>query len=73
MPESYLLAGDAAIEENGWQVPPDMLAYALVVKDSATKIQSHFGGSMTKARLVRDYASALRRSVTALQRQRQMA
>ena len=73
MPESHQLAGEAAIREDKWQVPPDMLAYALVVRDSAKQIQSHFGGSMTKARLVRDYTSALRQAVTALQRQRQMA
>jgi hypothetical protein len=70
MPESYLFAGDAALEENGWQVPPDMLAYALVVKNSATQIQAHFGGSMNKSRVVRDYAIALRRAVNALQQRR---
>ncbi len=73
MPESHLLAGDAALQENGWQVPPDMLAYALVVKDSAKQIQSHFGGSMTRARLVRDYTVALRRAVAALQQKQKMA
>jgi len=73
MPESYLFAGDAALEENGWQVPPDMLAYALVVKNSATQIQAHFGGSMNKSRVVRDYAIALRGAVNALQQRRTAA
>jgi DNA segregation ATPase FtsK/SpoIIIE-like protein len=73
MPESYLFAGDAALEENGWQVPPDMLAYALVVKNSATQIQAHFGGSMNKSRVVRDYATALRGAVNALQQRRTAA
>ena len=50
-----------------------MLAYALVVRDSAKQIQSHFGGSMTKARLVRDYAITLRRAVAGLQQKREMA
>jgi len=73
MPESHLLAGDGAIQEGDWQVPPDMLAYALVVKDSAKQIQANFGGSMTKARMVRDYTVALRRAVAALQQKQKMA
>jgi hypothetical protein len=68
MPESYLLAGDAALQ-NGWQVPPDMLAYALVKSNSAKQIQARFGGAMSKARLVRDYSVALRQAVAALQKE----
>jgi hypothetical protein len=53
-----------------WQVPPDMLAYALVKKDSATQIHKRFGGAMSRARLVRDYATALRQAVAVLQQER---
>jgi hypothetical protein len=71
MPEADQLAGDAALQT--WQVPPDTLAYALVVQDSAKQIQRHFGGAMSKARLVRDYAFALRLAVAALQKEKGIA
>jgi hypothetical protein len=52
------LAGDAAIE-SPWQIEPDQLAYALTVKNSANALRQQFGGGMTSARLVRDYAALL--------------
>lgn len=73
MPESYLLAGDSAIQPNGWQIPPGMLAYALVKSNSAKQIQARFGGAMSKARLVRDYTVALRQAVAALQKESEAA
>ncbi len=71
-PESDRLAGDGAIQER-WQVDPEQLAYALVVADSATQLQRHFGGKMDRARLVRDYARELRPALEALVRQRRAA
>ncbi len=63
-PEMTELAGDAAIKttnQDQWQVDPERLGYALVKRGSATAIQRKFGGSMDRARQVRDYAVELRR------------
>ena len=62
LPEQAELAGDQVIRSGEWSkmVDPDHLAYALTVRDSATAIQKQFGGSMDRARLVRDYALKLR-------------
>lgn len=57
-PARELLAGDRAIDT--WQIDPDRLAYALVVKDSATAIRSRFGGGTSKAMQVRDYSQVLK-------------
>lgn len=59
-PEVGLLAGDAAITQERWQVDPDRLAYAMIMRDSATAIQKQFGGGTDRARMVRDYAVELR-------------
>lgn len=53
------LAGERALEGR-WQIEPDRLAYALVVKDSATAIRKQFGGGTASAMAVRDYAGQLR-------------
>jgi hypothetical protein len=55
MPPSDQLAGDGAL--TNWQVDPDRLAYALVVRNSANALRREFGGGMDGARLVRDYAA----------------
>jgi hypothetical protein len=52
--------GDRVIEPGRWQVDPDRLAYALVVRDSATGIQRQFKGSMGQSQLARDYAIEVR-------------
>lgn len=64
-PQPDQQAGDRVIVPGewvkpGWQVEPDQVAYALVMRDSATAIQKHFGGGMDRARSVRDYAAELR-------------
>ncbi len=61
-PPVELLAGDRAVEAeaDGWQIDPDRLAYALVMKNSATAIREQFGGGTNGARLVRDYAELLK-------------
>lgn len=58
-PTADQLAGDRIIDQ--WQIDPERLAYALVVRDSANAIQKQFGGKMDKARLVRDYAQLLKK------------
>jgi len=71
------LAGDRAIaepanEEDGepqpWQIDPDRLAYALVIRNSATAIRGQFGGGTPGAMQVRDYATALRQMALKWQR-----
>lgn len=57
-PAAEQLAGDIALTD--WQIDPDRLAYALLVRGSANAIRSQFGGSMDNARQVRDYAALLR-------------
>ncbi len=57
-PQPEQLAGDAALESRR-QIDPDRLAYALTVKNSANAIRQEFGGGMTAARVVRDYALLL--------------
>jgi DNA segregation ATPase FtsK/SpoIIIE-like protein len=54
------LAGDSAVD---WQIDPDRLAYALVIKNSATAIRQQFGGGTASAMQVRDYANLLRKQV----------
>lgn len=54
------LAGDSTIE---WQIDPDRLAYALVIKNSATAIRQQFGGGTAGAMQVRDYAGLLRKRI----------
>jgi hypothetical protein len=54
------LAGDATVD---WQIDPDRLAYALVVKNSATAIRQQFGGGTAGAMRVRDYARLLKRRI----------
>jgi hypothetical protein len=56
MPAGHQVAGDAT-----WQIDPQRLAYALMVRDSATAIQKEFGGATGSAMLVRDYAVHLKR------------
>jgi hypothetical protein len=58
MPQSDQLAGDAAID---WQIDPDRLAYALVIRNSATAIRQQFGGGTAGAMRVRDYAELLKK------------
>jgi hypothetical protein len=62
------IAGDAAIQAGGWQVQPDMLAYALLVQNSATALRKEFGGATDKAREVRDYTDALAQSMLKMHR-----
>jgi hypothetical protein len=74
-PRADQLAGDRAIDEPAdqaheeddeaplWQIDPDRLAYALVVRDSATAIRGQFGGGTVTARQVRDYAGLLRQRI----------
>jgi hypothetical protein len=57
-PDRAELAGDQAFES--WQIEPDRLAYALVIKDSASAIREQFGGGTAKAMQVRDYSQALK-------------
>jgi len=66
------LAGDRAVNERAdegraeqhlWQIDPDRLAYALMVKDSATAIRGQFGGGTVSAMQVRDYAIRLRQRI----------
>jgi len=61
-PDGERLAGDRAIGER-WQVPPEMLVYALRVRGSATQIQKRFGGAMSRAQTVRDYAVEFKAAV----------
>jgi len=58
-PETYQLAGDAAIKER-WQIDPEMVLYGLIITNSATALQKHFGGKMDRARVARDYVNALK-------------
>jgi hypothetical protein len=57
-PDRADLVGDQAFET--WQIEPDRLAYALVIKDSASAIRDQFGGGTTRAMQVRDYSQALK-------------
>jgi DNA segregation ATPase FtsK/SpoIIIE-like protein len=57
-PEREQLAGDQTIDS--WQIDPDRLAYALVIKDSASAIRARFGGGTGKAMQVRDYSQLLK-------------
>jgi DNA segregation ATPase FtsK/SpoIIIE-like protein len=57
-PDRTELAGDRAFET--WQIEPDRLAYALVIKDSASAIREQFGGGTARAMQVRDYSQALK-------------
>ena len=59
-PAPERLAGDDALD---WQIDPDRLAYALVVKNSATAIRQQFGGGTTGAMRVRDYANLPKRRI----------
>jgi hypothetical protein len=61
-PAADQLAGDAAITD-GWQIDPDRLAYALVVKNSATAIRENFGGGTPGAMKVRDYAKVVKKRI----------
>ncbi len=65
LPAPDQLAGDAAIEssEQSWQIDPDRLAYALVIKSSATAIREQFGGGTAGAMRVRDYAALLKQRI----------
>jgi hypothetical protein len=76
-PRSDQLAGDRAIEkpaadendgregiDQPWQIDPARLAYALLVRSSASAIREQFGGGTTSAMQVRDYAFLLRREIT---------
>lgn len=63
-PEPQYQAGDRAIvpaewSRPGWQVEPDHLAYALVVRGSATGIRKNFNIGTDRARLVNDYRTEL--------------
>ena len=60
-PETDQLAGDRLVDE--WQIDPDRLAYALVVKSSATALRSQFGGGTAKSMLVRDYSQLLKQRI----------
>jgi hypothetical protein len=62
------LVGDAAIQDGNWQVQPDMLAYSLMVRNSATALRKEFGGATDKARLVRSYTHALAQAMLKMQR-----
>jgi hypothetical protein len=55
------LAGDTTAD--GWQIAPDRLAYALVIKSSATAIRQQFGGGTAGAMQVRDYARLVKKQV----------
>ena len=57
--QHYALADETPL----WQIDPDRLAYALVVRDSATAIRGQFGGGTVTARQVRDYAGLLRQRI----------
>lgn len=61
LPEADQLAGDQFID--GWQIDPDRLAYALVIKDSANALRAEFGGGTAKARQVRDYSQVLKERI----------
>ncbi len=56
------VAGDRA----EWQIPPEQLAYALMVKRSATGLRDQFPIGTDKARMIRDYAAALENAIKAL-------
>jgi hypothetical protein len=60
-PASDQLAGDRVIDP--WQIEPERLAYALVIKDSASAIRAQFGGGTAKAMLVRDYSRLLKQQL----------
>ena len=55
------LAGDRTFD--AWQIDPDRLAYALVIKNSATAIREQFGGGTAGAMRVRDYALLLKQRI----------
>ncbi len=59
LPDRDQLAGDRAFDT--WQIDPDRLAYALLIKDSATAIRAQFGGGTAKAMMVRDYSQLLKK------------
>ena len=61
LPAADQLAGDQFID--GWQIDPDRLAYALVIKDSANALRAEFGGGMAKARQVRDFSQLLKERI----------
>jgi len=69
-PDRERLAGEAALAEK-WQVPPEMVHYALFEKSSARQIQKQFGGAMSRAQLARDYARAFKRIHNAWRRGRE--
>jgi hypothetical protein len=61
LPASDQLAGDQMVDT--WQIDPDRLAYALMVKGSATAIRDQFGGGTAKAMQVRDYSQLLKQRI----------
>jgi hypothetical protein len=72
MPAPDQLAGDQAIDPAGSgangdrgerQTYLDRLAYALVIKNSATAIRSQFGGGTSRAMQVRDDAIYFKRRI----------
>ena len=62
LPPSDQLVGDGALAN--WQIDPDRLAYALVVRNSANALRREFGGGMDGARLVRDYAALVQQRLS---------
>jgi hypothetical protein len=63
-PEPDQVAGDVAIiEPDQWQIEPDHLAYALIVRNSATGIRTQFGGATAQAMATRDYATELKERI----------
>ncbi len=61
LPACDQLAGDRG--PDSWQIDPDRLAYALLIKDSATAIRAQFGGGTARAMLVRDYSQLLKKRI----------
>jgi DNA segregation ATPase FtsK/SpoIIIE-like protein len=70
-PDQDELAGDRLVDD--WQIDPDRLAYALVVKSSATALRSQFGGGTAKSMLVRDYSQLLKQRIRYWRRFREAA